>query len=64
MQYRLTYRDVFVDPNSVKINPQLIPFLSQSVRVGQISTTFIQDRRDDPTDAQKASTTRSTSGCR
>ncbi len=53
LQYRLTYRDVFVDPNSVKINQQLIPLLSQSVRVGQISTTFIQDRRDDPTDAHK-----------
>lgn len=53
MQYRFTYRDVFVDPNSVKINPELIPILSQSVRVGQISTTLIHDRRDDPTDAHK-----------
>ena len=53
LQYRFTYRDVFVDPNSVKITPELIPILSQSVRVGQISTTFIQDRRDDPTDAHK-----------
>lgn len=53
LQYRFNYRDVFVDPNSVKINPQLIPILSQSVRVGQFSTTFIQDRRDDPTDARK-----------
>ncbi len=53
IQYRFTYRDVFVDPNSVKINSQLIPLLSQSVRVGQLSTTLIQDRRDDPTDAHK-----------
>jgi outer membrane protein insertion porin family len=53
LQYRFTYRDVLVDPNSVKITPQLIPILSQSVRVGQISATFIQDRRDDPTDAHK-----------
>ncbi len=53
LQYRFTYRDVIVDPNSVKINQQLIPILSQSVRVGQISTTLIQDRRDDPTDARK-----------
>jgi outer membrane protein assembly complex protein YaeT len=51
VQYRFSYRDVFVDPNSVKINPLLIPLLAQTVRVGQISTTFIQDRRDDPTDA-------------
>jgi len=46
-------RDVHVDPNSVKITPQLIPILSQSVRVGLLSTTFIQDRRDDPTDSHK-----------
>jgi outer membrane protein insertion porin family len=53
VQYRISYRDVFVDPNSVKINQQLIPLLSQSVRVGQVSTTFVQDRRDDPVDAHK-----------
>lgn len=55
IQYRFTYRDVFVDPNSVKITPELIPILSQSVRVGQFSTTFIQDRRDDPLDAHRGS---------
>jgi outer membrane protein assembly complex protein YaeT len=53
MQYRFTYRDVFVDPNSLKINSGLIPLLSQSVRVGQAGITFVQDRRDDPTDAHK-----------
>ncbi len=53
VQYRFTYRDVFVDQNSVKITPQLIPILSQSVRVGLLSTTFIQDRRDDPLDARR-----------
>jgi outer membrane protein assembly complex protein YaeT len=52
-QYRFTYRDVFVDPNSVKITPQLIPIFSQSVRVGLLSGTFIQDRRDDPLDARR-----------
>lgn len=53
IQYRFTYRDVFVDPSTVKITPQLIPILSQSVRVGFFSTTFIQDRRDDPLDAHR-----------
>ncbi len=53
LQYRYVYRDVFVDPNSVKINEQLIPILSQSVRVGGVSTTLITDRRDDPTDAHR-----------
>jgi outer membrane protein assembly factor BamA len=53
MQYRYVYRDVYVDPNSVKISPDLIPILSQSVKVGQVGITFIQDRRDDPTDAHR-----------
>lgn len=53
MQYRFSYRDVFVDPSSVKINEQLIPILSQSVRVGALSATLITDRRDDPTDAHR-----------
>ena len=52
-QYRFIYRDVYVDPESVKITPELIPLLSQSVRVGQFALTFIQDRRDDPTDARR-----------
>ena len=55
IQYRFTYRDVFVDPNSVKITPQLIPILSQSLRVGVFSGTFIRDRRDDPIDARRGS---------
>ena len=53
VQVRFTYRDVFVDPNSVKITPQLIPVLSQSVRVGLVSGSFIQDRRDDPVDPHR-----------
>jgi outer membrane protein assembly complex protein YaeT len=52
-QYRLTYRRVSVDPNTLKIEPQLIPLLSQPVRLGIASATFIQDRRDDPLDAQR-----------
>ncbi len=52
-QYRFTYRDVFVDPLSVKITPDLIPLLSQSVRDGVLGGSFIQDRRDDPTDARR-----------
>lgn len=52
-QYRVAYRRVSVDKNSIKITPQLIPRLSQGVRLGIISGTFIQDRRDDPTDARR-----------
>jgi outer membrane protein insertion porin family len=53
VQTRFTYRNVRVDSESVKITPELIPLLSQSVRVGQFGGTFIQDRRDDPVDARR-----------
>ncbi|MCX6619579.1 MAG: BamA/TamA family outer membrane protein, partial [Acidobacteria bacterium] len=53
MQYRVTYRRVSVDENTLNITPQLIPLLSQPVRIGMASTTFIQDRRDDPIDSTR-----------
>ena len=52
-QYRLTYRQVSVDQNSLKIDPALIPLLSQSVRLGIVSATLIHDRRDDPIDTHR-----------
>src|SRR5258706_16342296 len=33
--------------------PELIPLLSQPVRVGLVSSTFIQDTRDDAIDAHR-----------
>lgn len=53
LQYRFTFRNVTVDPASVKITPELIPLLSQPVRVGVLSASFVEDRRDDPTDAHQ-----------
>ncbi len=53
VQYRLTYRRVSVDSNSLKITPDLIPLLSQPVQLGIIGATFIQDRRDDPIDSRR-----------
>lgn len=50
-QYRLVFRRVSV--KDLKIDPALISVLSQPVRVGLISTTFINDRRDDPLDATR-----------
>ncbi len=50
VQYRFTYRKVNILGTPL-ITPELIPLLSQPVRVGFFSTTFIQDRRDDPLDA-------------
>lgn len=52
-QYRYTFRRVTLDPNSLKITPQLIPLLSQPVRVGLIGGSFIQDRRDDPVNSHR-----------
>ncbi len=50
-QYRFSYRRVGVDQGSLKIDPALIPLLSQPVRVGMLSGTYIDDRRDNPLDA-------------
>ena len=49
--FRFQYRKVVV--SNLKIDPGLAPSLSQSVRIGILSANFIQDRRDDPTDAHK-----------
>jgi outer membrane protein assembly complex protein YaeT len=51
MQYRMAYRRVTVE--DLSITPGLIPLFSQPVRLGTIGTAFIQDRRDEPVDAQK-----------
>jgi len=53
VQYRIGYRHVTVDQNSLQISPALIPLLSQPVRLTIASTTFVQDRRDDPSDSRK-----------
>jgi outer membrane protein insertion porin family len=52
VQYRFTYRKVNILGTPL-IAPELIPLLSQQVRVGFFSATFIQDRRDDPLDAHR-----------
>lgn len=46
VQYRFTFRHVVI--GDVLISPELIPLFSQPERVGVVSMTFIQDRRDDP----------------
>jgi outer membrane protein insertion porin family len=50
IQYRYTFRKVNIIGTPL-VSPELIPLLSQPVRVGFVSTTFVQDRRDDPLDA-------------
>jgi outer membrane protein insertion porin family len=49
--YRFSYRNTSV--SALAINPLLIPLLAQPVRIGILGGSFIQDRRDDPTDSHK-----------
>jgi outer membrane protein assembly complex protein YaeT len=53
IQYRVGYRRITVDQNSLQISPALIPILSQPVKLTIGSITFAQDRRDDPSDAHR-----------
>jgi len=55
LQYRFTFRRVTVDENTLKISPLLVPLLSQPVRVGLASMSFIRDRRDNPTESRRGS---------
>ncbi len=51
--YRYAYRRTSIDQNTLNIEPLLVPLISQPVRVGLLSGTYISDRRDDPTDTTK-----------
>ncbi len=51
--YRFAYRRVSVDEATLKIQPELIPLLSQPVRVGVLSASYLDDRRDDPADSHR-----------
>ena len=53
IQYRVNYRDVSIDEETLNIDPGLIPIYSQPVKVTVLSGTFIQDRRDDPLDSTR-----------
>lgn len=50
-QYRIGYRHTKV--SELKISPGLIPLYNQPVQLLALAGTFIQDRRDDPTDARR-----------
>lgn len=51
--YRYAYRRTAIDENTLNIEPLLVPLISHPVRVGLLSATYIEDRRDDPTDSTK-----------
>jgi outer membrane translocation and assembly module TamA len=50
---RYTFRRTTIDEETLQMSPSLIPLASRPVRVGLFSGTYIQDRRDDPTDASR-----------
>ena len=52
VQFRYTFRNVNILGTPL-VTPELIPVLSQPVRVGFLGFSFVQDRRDDPTDARR-----------
>ena len=53
LSWAYTNRRVSVDEETLKIEPLLIPLLSQPVRLGLISGAIIRDHRDDPVDPHK-----------
>ena len=55
--YRMSYQRVSVDPNSLVIDPNLIPLYSQPVRISMPSFTYIRDKRDNPIDSTRGSYT-------
>ncbi|HEX4310293.1 MAG TPA: POTRA domain-containing protein [Acidobacteriaceae bacterium] len=51
--YQVSFRRVKVDPDTIQVAPNLIPLLSEPVRVGGPELTWIHDtRRPEPLDAQ------------
>ncbi|MEP7351722.1 MAG: BamA/TamA family outer membrane protein [Acidobacteriota bacterium] len=50
-QLRFTFRRVTLDPNSLKISPELIPLLARPVRVGSVGASLFRERRDDPVES-------------
>jgi outer membrane protein assembly complex protein YaeT len=53
--YRLSYQRVSIDPNSLVIDPTLIPLYSKPVRLAIPSFTYVRDTRDNPIDSTKGS---------
>ncbi|MFN0103080.1 MAG: BamA/TamA family outer membrane protein [Bryobacteraceae bacterium] len=55
VQYRFTFRRVQIDESTLSIDPALIPLFSVPVRLGIVSASFVQDKRDDPVDSRRGS---------
>ena len=46
--YSITYRYVYVNPNSLQVSAELIPLLSQPTRVSGPGITWVHDTRNNP----------------
>lgn len=57
VQARYTYRRVQALDISNRIQPQDLPLLSKPARVGGLETSYVNDRRDNPSDATRGSNT-------
>jgi outer membrane protein insertion porin family len=57
MLYRMSWQRVSIDPNSLVIDPTLIPLYSKPVRLAIPSFTYLRDTRDNPIDSHKGSYT-------
>ncbi len=55
--YRMSYQKVRVDPNSLVIDPNLIPLYSQPVVIAMPSVTYVREKRDNPIDTHHGSYT-------
>lgn len=51
--YRVAWRQTGIVEDSLQVDPGLIPVLATPAKVGIISATLIEDKRDDPTDSTR-----------
>jgi outer membrane protein insertion porin family len=55
--YRMSWQRVSIDPNSLVIDPTLVPLYTKPVRLAIPSFTYLRDTRDNPVDSHKGSYT-------
>jgi outer membrane protein assembly complex protein YaeT len=55
--YRMSWQRVSIDPNSLVIDPTLVPLYTKPVRLAIPSFTYLRDTRDNPIDSTKGSYT-------
>jgi len=51
--YRVAWRQTGIDDSSLQVDPGLIPVFATPAKVGMVSLTLVEDKRDDPTDSTR-----------